>query len=229
MKALTFSVVIPALDEETGIAAAVASARAAGAAHVVVADGGSGDATVERARAAGATVVASPRGRARQMNAGARAARGDVLVFLHADTLLPPGAGRALARAYADGRTEATVFRLAFDRPSPLLAFYALATALPWGRIAFGDRALSVRQDVFRAVGGFPDLPAFEDLEMVRTLGRRGGLRFLRPAVTTSARRFARNGALRQQWLNLRLWTRYLLGTPPQKLAHRYGYGDERG
>ena len=229
MNAVAFGVVIPALNEEARVAAAVRSAWAAGAAHVIVADGGSTDATAERAREAGAEVIAAPRGRARQMNAGAAAVRGGVVVFLHADTLLPSNAGHVLARAYADPGTEATVFRLAFDRKTPLLRFYEVCTALPIGRIAFGDRALGVRRAVFEAVGGFPDLPAFEDLEMVRALQQRGGLRFLRAHVTTAARRFVHNGPLRQQWLNLRLWTQYVLGASPERLAQRYGYGRERG
>ncbi len=226
---MRFTVVIPALNEAARVGAAIASAFEAGAASVVVADGGSVDSTRDVARKAGAEVVGSAAGRAVQMNAGARAAGGDVLVFLHADTRLTPAAGRALRQAYAQATTHATVFRLRFDTASPLLRFYEWSTRVPYTRIAFGDRALGVRRDVFEALGGFPEIPVFEDLEMVQKLKTHGGLRFLSEAVVTSARRFEKNGPFRQQWLNLRLWARYLAGTPPAALARAYGYGDERG
>lgn len=226
---LRFAVVIPALNEAAHVAAAVRSAFAAGAAHVVVADGGSTDGTAREAWHTGAEVVVVPPGRAAQMNAGAGMAKGEAFVFLHADTRLPPDAGAILTRAFADPAVEATLFRLAFDRDTPLLRFYAACTAMPAPHIAFGDRALSVRRSAFEAVGGFPEIPAFEDLELARRLHRRGGLRFLDATVTTSARRFTRNGALRQQARNLALWTGYLLGVPPEKLARHYRYGSERG
>ncbi len=222
-------VVIPALNEAAYVAATVASARAAGAHHIVVVDGGSDDDTVGRAQQAGATVVSAARGRACQMNAGAAAVRGDVLVFLHADTRLSAACGEALTRAYQDPAVQATLFRLQFDQRAPLLQLYEACTALPFTRIAFGDRALAVRRSAFEAVGGFPEIPVFEDLEMVQRLKKHGGLTFLSTPVVTSARRFAHNGMLKQQWLNLRLWTQYQLGTPPHVLAHRYSYGRARG
>lgn len=225
---MKISVVIPALNEAPRIEATLASVLAqAGPAEVVVVDGGSSDATAALA-ARQARVLASPPGRARQMNAGARATDGEVLLFLHADTRLPPGALAAIGETLADPTAEAGAFRLAFDRWTPLLRFYSFCTRFPLPRLCFGDRALFVRRTVFDAVGGFPDIPVFEDLELVHLLHRRGGFRFRPEYVVTAARRFERYGPLRQQLRNTYLWLRYLGGADPQALAHLYAY-DEAG
>jgi len=223
------SVIVPALNEAAHIKAAIVSAREAGAHQCIVADGGSVDATVAIAREAGAMVVAAPRGRAVQMNAGAKQATGDVLLFLHADTRLPQTAIQDLFDALHRPAVQAGIFRLRFVPTTPLLSLYAATTALPWGRIAFGDRALFVRKDTFEHLGGFAELPIFEDLDLVRRLQQHGGFVFLRSAVETSPRRFNQNGRLRQQARNFSLWARYHLGSSPEALAHRYGYGPERG
>lgn len=218
------SVVIPTLNEAAFIEQTLVSVQVQpGPTEIIVADGGSADGTREYA-ALQAVVVTAEKGRASQMNAGAARATGGVLLFLHADTVLPPGAFAAIRRALADGRAEAGTFQLRFSRETPLLRLYSLATRLPWSRLAFGDRGLFVRRGVFEAVGGFPAWPIFEDLELAHRLACRGGFRYLREAVTTSARRFERNGPLRQQLQNARLWARYLAGTDPAKVAHRYGY-----
>ena len=224
---MRLSVVIPTLNEAEQIERTLASVEAqAYRCEIIVADGGSTDATRERA-AGRARVVGAGAGRARQMNAGAAHATGDVLLFLHADTRLPPDAAHAIAAALADPAAEAGLFRLAFDQDSPLLRFYSFCTRFPSPRLGFGDRGLFVRRTTFEDLGGFPPIPIFEDLEMVWRLYRRGGLRFLSPCVVTSARRFARQGALRQQLLNLRLWLHYLAGTDPERVAHLYRY-DQR-
>lgn len=225
---MRWAVVIPALDEASRVAAAVASAQAAGAREVWVVDGGSRDGTPSRAADAGARVLQAPRGRAAQMNAGAAAAQADALLFLHADTVLPPDALRVAAAALRDGAAGG-VFRLRFDTPSPLLRLYAAATWLPWGRLAFGDRALFCSREAFGRAGGFPPVAAFEDLELVRRLRRAGRFAFVPLEVTTSARRFVRNGTLAQQLRNLCLWIRYVRGGDPDRLAAAYGYGAERG
>lgn len=221
------SVVIPALNEAERIEATLRAVRVQSVpAEVIVVDGGSTDETVRRAAAHARVVHAEP-GRAVQMNAGAARAGGDVLLFLHADTLLPPGAFEAIANALADPSVEAGAFRLAFDRQSPLLRFYSFCTRLPLAPICFGDRGLFVRRTTFEAVGGFTAWPIFEDLEMVRLLHRRGGFRFLPQYVTTAARRFERHGVLRQQLRNTYLWLHYLAGTDPHRLAHLYRYDPE--
>ncbi len=108
---------------------------------------------------------------------------------------------------------------------TPLLRFYSFCTRLPLPRLCFGDRGLFVRRAVFEALGGFPKVPIFEDLEMVRLLYKRGGFRFLSRAITTAARRFESVGPLRQQLLNIYLWMRYVAGTDPARIAHLYSYG----
>ena len=219
------SIVIPTLNEEGVVGTVVRTARRQPAPlEVLVVDGGSTDATREEARTAGATVVDAPRGRGPQFNRGADAARGDLLLFLHADTHLPPDGLTRIRRALADPEVSAGTFRLHFDDASPLLRFYAWCTRWPWIRLCFGDRGLFVTRDAFEAVGGYPDWPIFEDLELAARLQEHGGFRFLDAAVTTSARRFRRNGILRQQLQNLYLWLHYVAGADPERVAHRYRY-----
>lgn len=219
------SIVIPTLHEEGIVADAVRAARRQPPPHeILVVDGGSADATREEARAAGATVVDAPRGRGPQFNRGADAARGDRLLFLHADTHLPPDGLTRVRRSLAAPGTCAGTFRLRFDAASPLLRFYAWCTRWPWIRLCFGDRGLFVTRDAFEAVGGYPDWPLFEDLELAARLQEHGGFRFLEAAVTTSARRFRRNGVVRQQLQNLSLWLHYVAGADPERVAHRYRY-----
>ena len=230
------TVVVPALDEAAGIGRTLASVSAQpGPVQTVVVDGGSTDGTVEAARAAlaSAEVVRAGRGRARQMNAGAARAHGDALVFLHADTVLPPGALDRVRDALAEPGVAGGCFAVRFDRPAPgERAFGVLGRAfmrlwearlwMRWHRFAFGDRALFVRRDVFEAVGGFPDQPIFEDLDVVRAVRRRGRFAFLDAAVVTSARRFRRGGAVRQQLRNLGLWAAWNVGVPPRRLKRFY-------
>ncbi len=212
---MKLSIVIPALNEARHIEATLrALATQAPPFETIVVDGGSDDDTALRA-GRHARVVSAPRG---------AAATGDALLFLHADTQLPGDALNLVRSSLADPAVEAGAFRLRFDRSSPLLRLYSACTRIDSPLICFGDRGLFIRRSVFEAVGGFGDLPAFEDLDLVRRLHRRGGFAFLDAFVTTAARRFEAHGRLRQQLLNSYLWTRYLLGTPPEKLAALYRY-----
>ncbi len=225
---MRWSVVIPALNEEARITRAVQSAQRAGADEIVVVDGGSTDDTVRAAHDAGARVLTCGAGRARQMNQGATHTTGDALLFLHADTYLCPDALSAAAAALSAGAAGGA-FRLSFDEPTPVLRAYALATHVPWHRLAFGDRAHFCTRAAFEQAGGFPDIATFEDLELVRRLRRIGRFAFVPLAVTTSARRFHRNGTLGQQARNVALWIRYLCGADPNRLAASYRYDEERG
>lgn len=219
------SIVIPTLNEEGVVGSTVRAAQGQPSPHeVLVVDGGSTDRTREAARAAGASVLDAPRGRGAQLNRGADAARGDVLLFLHADTHLPADGLTRVRRALDDPAISAGTFRLRFDDASPVLRFYAWCTQWPWIRLCFGDRGLFVSRDAFEAVGGYPDWPLFEDLELAAQLQEHGGFHFLDVAVTTSARRFRRNGVVRQQLQNLYLWLHYVAGTDPERVAHRYRY-----
>lgn len=222
---LTVSIVIPTLNEASVLPATLRRvASQPGPKEVVVVDGHSTDGTAEVAQRMGATVFQTPAGRAVQMNRGAEHSRGDALLFLHADTLLPTDGLTAIRDALAEPATEAGTFRLRFARETPLLQLYAWTTRLPWIRIAFGDRGLFVRRSTFEAVGGYPEWPIFEDLELADRLDQRGGFRFLDDAVLTSPRRFEANGTVRQQLRNASLWLQYCLGTDPGQVAHRYPY-----
>ncbi len=220
----TVSVIIPTLDEAGFLEAAIESVECQQEPwEIVVVDGGSVDGTCEIA-ARRAPVISSKRGRAQQMNAGAAATGGDILLFLHADTRLPPQAFASIRQAFRDPAYLGGTFRLRFDRETPLLRFYSLCTRIRSPLLCFGDRGLFARRDVFRSIGGFPPVPLFEDLELARAITRRGGFAFLDDAVTTSARRFHRVGPLRQQLRNVFLFTSYLAGTDPRSLVHLYPY-----
>lgn len=190
------SVIVPALDEERELPATLRSVAAQGVpAEVIVVDGGSADATRDVARALGAKLVAAPRGRASQMNAGALASAGEWLLFLHADTRLPPGALAAIASLPA--QVEAGCFRQAFDAPGRLLG---LTSRLHnWRcartRVMYGDQAMFVRRAAFEAVGGFPEGP-LEDVRISERLLERASPAFLALTVETSARRFLAQGPL---------------------------------
>jgi len=232
------SVIIPALNEAAGVGATLASvARQPGPWEVIVVDGGSTDGTTKAAQGALAEVrvITGERGRARQMNAGAEAASGDALLFLHADTHLTDGALDAVRAALAAGAV-AGCFRTTFDVDAHDAAFGRLGRTamrlwearfwMRWHRLAFGDRALFACRDAFEAIGGFPDQPIFEDLDAVRALRRQGPFAFLDADVVTSARRFRRHGAVGQQGRNLALWLGWMAGLSPARLKRFYSDAD---
>ena len=194
-------------------------------AEVIVVDGGSADATRDVAtRFPQVALVTSPRGRARQMNAGAQQARGDVLLFLHADTRLPDGALAAIAAALDDARVVGGRFDVGFDSPRPvfrMIAFF-MNVRSRWSGISTGDQALFVRRGVFEAMGGYPDIVLMEDIEFCRRLKRRGKLAALRTRVTTSARKWEREGAFRTMALMWGLRFLYLVGVSPDRLHGWY-------
>ncbi|CAN5624125.1 TIGR04283 family arsenosugar biosynthesis glycosyltransferase [soil metagenome] len=223
------SIIIPTLNEAAMIAATLESVAAqAGLIEVIISDGGSDDATIELAQAHAAKlrldlrVVNSNRGRARQLNSGARAARGAVLWFLHADTRPPPEAATRIRKALLRPTVVGGCFRLRFDRDG---LWYRVYEWRIWSRrlaLAFGDRAQFARATTFRSVGGFPDQDLFEDLELARALARVGDFVFLDDVVTTSSRRFHRNGAVRQQLMNGLLWTGWVARIRPERLKQYY-------
>ena len=215
------SVIIPALNEADWIAHSVARARSEPDAQVLVVDGGSDDDTVALARAAGADVLDAPRGRARQMNHGAWAATGEVLLFLHADTLLPPDYGQVIQRTLTPPEVSAGAFRLRLTPRGPGLRFVERAANWRARRLGlpYGDQALFMRAQTFREIGGYADLPVMEDYELVRRLGRRGRVVLADAAVTTSTRRWRRHGVWRTVLAHQAIIAGYHLGVPPQRLA----------
>jgi rSAM/selenodomain-associated transferase 2 len=189
------SVVIPVLDEEARIGSQLESLSLLPVHEAIVVDGGSRDATVALARAAGtARLLVAPRGRASQMNAGARAATGDVLLFLHADVRLPDDAVHRVEEALADSRIVAGAFRtwtVVEGRRSWLAPLLHLADLRSrYSPLPYGDQALFVRAEAFWKAGGFPEQPLMEDLELSRRLRRLGRIRVVDSRVTVSGRRF---------------------------------------
>jgi rSAM/selenodomain-associated transferase 2 len=220
------SIVVPALDEADGIAATLAPLQALRARghEVLVVDGGSVDGTVAVAAPLADRVLRSERGRARQQNTGAAAARGDVLLFLHADTRLPEGADalvlRGLARSGAGwGRFDV---RLTGRHPALRVVERMISIRSRVTGIATGDQAIFARRDWFAAAGGFPEIPLMEDLALSRALRRRGRPLCLRAAVTTSSRRWETRGIGRTILLMWRLRLAYYLGADPERLAREY-------
>ena len=221
MGAERLSIIIPALNEAAGIGRALqalAPLRARGQ-EVIVADGGSEDGTRELAAPLADRVILAPRGRARQMNAGAAAACGDGFVFLHADTCLPPEADRLILHALKEnlwGR-----FDVRIEAVHPLLGVVALGMNLRsrLSGIATGDQALFVRREAF---AGFADIPLMEDIAFCKAMKRRSPPACLRERVTTSGRRWQRDGVLRTVLLMWRLRLAYFLGASPDELARHY-------
>ncbi len=228
------SVIIPALDEEASIARAIRSCREAGPCEVIVVDGGSRDRTLEIARGRADAVMAAPRGRAAQMNAGAAVARGDVLLFLHADTRLPGGAVPAVLGALQDPAVIGGAFRVRLAA-SPGAGRYLRAALGITGRMIgarggvsrsySGDQAIFARSEVFRAVGGYPEIPLMEDVELSRRMRRAGKTVLLPLRVETSGRRWEAWGPLRTVLFMWRLRIGYLLGRTPSRCAEAYRRG----
>ncbi len=215
------SVVIPTLDEEQRLPSAIQSVRAD--ADVIVVDGGSGDATREVAAREGARVLEAPRGRGRQLDQGARAATGEWLLFLHADTRLETGWADALAALPPE--VVGGAFRFAVD--SPRAAFRVVERAvrlrLRLFALPYGDQGLFVRREVYARIGGVPHLPLMEDVAFVARLRRAGRLAFPPVRAFTSARRWDRYGIVGTTLRNWSLLALYAAGQSPERLARRYG------
>ena len=225
---MKIAVVIPTLDEEACLPARLDELAAMPEiAQIIVADGGSRDRTVAIATASpGVRVISSRRGRAAQMNAGAAATSSDVILFLHADVALPPDAPGRIARALADPAVVAGAFRTwTIDErrrlfPGPLLHLADLRSRT--SRLPYGDQALFVRATVFRALGGFADLPLMEDLDLARRLARHGRIAIVPASVRVSGRRFVAHPILYTLLVNL-FPLAFRAGVPARWLAALYG------
>ncbi len=221
----TVSIVVPVLNEAEGIAATLrglAALRAA-AAELIVVDGGSSDATLHRCAGLADQLLTGPRGRARQMNFGAARARGAILLFLHADTRLPADALALVQRAIESGHDWGR-FDVRIEGRSPL--FPMIGALMNWRSrltgIATGDQAIFVRRAVFEAIGGFPDQPLMEDIELSKRLRRRGPPACIAQRVVTSGRRWERHGVWRTIALMWRLRFLYWWGVSADQLAKAY-------
>jgi rSAM/selenodomain-associated transferase 2 len=225
---MKLSVIVPVLHEEATIRqhlAALAPLRVRGA-EVIVVDGGSEDATVREAQSEADLVLVAPRGRACQMNAGAHAATGDVLLFLHADTRLPADADQAITGALAAGGRVWGRFDVRIVGRHPLLP---LVAALMNARsrltgIATGDQAIFVTRNAFEAARGYAEIPLMEDIVLSRALKRLSRPACLEQRVTTSGRRWEQHGTVRTILTMWRLRLAFFLGADPRTLARAYGY-----
>jgi rSAM/selenodomain-associated transferase 2 len=231
---MTISVIIPTLNEERTIMATLAHTAAIGFHELVVVDGGSTDETpalVESYRLSAQSSalcpvqwIISPPGRARQMNEGAKASRGEILLFLHADTQLPFDAKTIIDTALADRRMVGGRFDVRFDRPS--IWGTIISGMMNWrsrlSGLATGDQALFVWRSIFEQMGGFADIPLMEDIEFSRRLKRKGATAALTATVTTSFRRWEQQGPFRTILLMWTLRILYWVGISPSHLAQWY-------
>lgn len=222
------SVIIPVLNEAPQIQAAIASARKPWT-EIIVVDGGSTDNTVALAQSLGVTVIASPPGRACQMNAGAKSATGDILVFLHADTRLPQGfeplISKALSQPTATGQVPiAGAFAVRIDASQTALRW--IERGINWRsrvlQMPYGDQAIFLRARVFQETGGFSELPIMEDFELIRRLQQRGSITLVDNPVVTSARRWLQNGILQTTLINQLVILGYFLGVNTEHLRRFY-------
>lgn len=216
------SVVIPALNAGATLGACLEAL--AGNNELIVVDGGSTDDTAEVAVRAGARVIAAPKGRGTQLRAGVVAARGEWLLFLHADTRLAAGWREAVADHVSAHGQKAACFRFRLDDPSwqARLLERVVALRVRWLGLPYGDQGLLISRALYEAVGGYCALPLMEDVDLVRRVGRRR-LRVLDVAAVTSANRWRRDGWLRRSALNLSCLLLWTIGVSPARIARLYG------
>lgn len=218
---MLISIVIPVFRDADALERTLAATDFAGAEVIIASADGDRSSDTLRAAHPDLVWVTAPRGRARQMNAGAAVARGDWILFLHADTQLTPGWPGAVARADAEPRVNAGCFRFALDSRSPAARVIELGVRLRVRLLGlpYGDQALFVRREAFAQLGGYADWPILEDVDLVRRLRRRGRL-FLAPqAAITSARRWEEDGWVRRTGRHLRLILLYFAGVDPRRLV----------
>jgi hypothetical protein len=218
------SVIIPTHNEAREIGGVLAAALGYDRVETLVVDGGSDDGTPNVARSLGVPVVAAPRGRARQMNAGAALARGEVLLFLHADSRPPKGFPEVVACVLGRPEVVAGAFQLRFDEEGPALRM--IRVTANWRSrflgLPYGDQGIFVRRDAFLAEGGFPDLPIMEDVALVRRLGGRGRVATAGSSAVTSARRYQGMGVWKRTLRNKITFGAYLVGVPPRRIQRLY-------
>lgn len=218
------SVIIPALNEENTIEATLDALLSGTNTEIILSDGGSSDKTVELCKKRGITVISSPPGRGPQMNEGAKAAKGGILLFLHADTLLPSGWDKAVRQALNDRKTVGGAFSFALCRSSLVfscITFMVNARSKIFG-LPYGDQAIFVRRSIFQKMGGFKPFPIMEDVAFIRDLRKFGTVIITDKAVITSSRRWEKEGWLKTTIRNQILLCLYLSGVSPEKLYHFY-------
>lgn len=224
------SIVIPALNEAGTIAQVLANIHPLPNVEVILVDGGSSDDTVSIVQGLGGKVISSEKGRAHQMNVGAKAATGEILLFLHADTFLPLGF-ETMVRSTLQPPLKreklapiAGAFSLQIDDPLPSLRSieWLVAWRSKWRQMPYGDQAIFLRAETFWELGGFREMPIMEDFELIRQLQRRGQIEILSAPVVTSARRWLQRGVWQTTLINQAIVIGYLMGVSPARLASWY-------
>jgi len=220
------SVIIPTLDEADIIESSLKNLlNRQGDFEVIVADSGSSDGTLDIiSQFPQVKLVISERGRGRQMNEGAKVARGDILLFLHADTCLPPHAFQIIKEVMSAPSVAGGCFCLSFNHHDLFLRVYSLFSRINHLLFTYGDQGLFLRSDTFKAIRGFKDLPIMEDVEIQTRLRSTGRFVKICEPVVTSARRFLKCGIIRQQILNTALVFFYYMGVSPSILKRFYRY-----
>lgn len=221
---IALSIIIPTLNEEHVLGRTLARLQKKNSCEVIIVDGGSSDTTVAIAQKTGCKIIFSPKGRSRQMNLGAAEATGEVLLFLHADTLLPDNFSALIFDAVKRPGFVAGAFSLAIDSPSKSLAFIARLANLRARmlNLPYGDQALFTTRKVFSAIGGFPEIDIMEDFVFMRKMKKEGRILILPECATTSARRWENLGILRTTFINQLIICGYSLGVSPATLAGWY-------
>ena len=218
------SIIIPTLNEAASIVRTLSHLEGVEDLEVIVVDGGSHDATTQLAESRGVKVIQSHPGKAAQMNTGAAAARGEILVFLHADTLLPEGFSRQIVAALDQKGAVAGAFRLSID--SSAAGIRIIERIANWRsrilRLPYGDQALSMKKTLFKKIGGFAQVPIMEDFILVRRLKRKGRIIILPQAVATSPRRWQHFGIVKTWLINQAIIIAYYLGFPLERLTSWY-------
>ncbi|MDB9338715.1 MULTISPECIES: TIGR04283 family arsenosugar biosynthesis glycosyltransferase [Cyanophyceae] len=218
------SIIIPTFNEAANLENAIASTQPSTNVELIVVDGGSQDDTVSIAQSLGVKVISSPPGRAVQMNAGAMAARGDILLFLHADTRLPAGFDSMVRSALQQPQTIAGAFSLRIDADHWALRW--VEKGVNWRshfyQMPYGDQAIFLTTEIFQKIGNFPNLPIMEDFELIRRLKRTGKIAIIPVPVITSARRWLKKGVFQTTLLNQIVITAYFLGVSPERIRSWY-------
>jgi rSAM/selenodomain-associated transferase 2 len=221
------SIIIPAINEASNIKQTIATTQPSTNIEVIVVDGGSQDDTVAIAESLGVKVISSSPGRALQMNTGAALASGEILLFLHADTLLPVGFDEMICAALQQPGVIAGAFALRIN--ADLASLRLVEKGVYWRsrflQMPYGDQAIFITKKVFQQVGDFPELPIMEDFELIRRLKRLGKITVLSVAVVTSARRWLQKGVFKTTLINQVVIIAYLLGIKPVQLRTWYSQG----